>query len=81
MITVLFFASIREQLDIDRLECATAASVSALIDALVRERGDRWSEILRAPNVIVAVNQEIVEIDFSLRSGDEVAFFPPVTGG
>jgi len=36
---------------------------------------------LTAENVRVAVNQEMVNGDLQVRNGDEIAFFPPVTGG
>lgn len=81
MLEVLFFASIRERLAVDHLTCALARDVDALIDALSRVHGSAWSEILRAPNVIVAVNHEVVTPAHALHAGDEVAFFPPVTGG
>ncbi len=81
MLTVLFFASIRERLDIERLTCAAERNVDALISTLSRTRGSEWAEILRAPNVIIAVNHEVVTPDRALQAGDEVAFFPPVTGG
>lgn len=80
MLTVLFFARIREQLGESRLQCAHVESIDALIEALAK-RGEQWGEILRAPNVIVAVNQAIAERAKVLRDGDEVAFYPPVTGG
>ena len=35
----------------------------------------------RAANVLVAVNMDYVEAQASVKDGDEVAFFPPVTGG
>ena len=78
---VLFFASIRERLDVERLTCAPERNVDALIDTLSRTHGAAWAEILRAPNVIIAVNHDVVTLDHALRAGDEVAFFPPVTGG
>ena len=78
---VLFFASIREWLNVERLTCAPERNVDALISALSRTHGANWDEILRAPNVIVAVNHEVVTLDHALHAGDEVAFFPPVTGG
>lgn len=81
MLNVLFFASIRERLDIERLSCSTERNVDALISALSRTHGSAWAEILRAPNVIIAVNHEVVTFDHALQAGDEVAFFPPVTGG
>lgn len=81
MLDVLFFASIRERLGTERLRTATVADVGALIDRLAGEHGAEWAAILRAPQVIVAVNQAVADTRQSLRDGDEVAFFPPVTGG
>ncbi|HEY3698561.1 MAG TPA: molybdopterin converting factor subunit 1 [Spongiibacteraceae bacterium] len=80
MLDVLFFASIRERLDSERLRCAAVRDVDALIESL-SERGPDWATVLRAPNVIIAVNQEIVDSTHRLHANDQVAFFPPVTGG
>lgn len=81
MITVRFFARLREQLGAGELQWPAEASVSALVASLVRERGEAWGEVLNAPQVIVAINQAVAERDRALVDGDEVAFFPPVTGG
>jgi len=81
MINVLFFARIREQLGVAQLTIERADSVAQLLEHLVAQNGDVWAEVLCAPNVIVAVNQEVAEPTSELHSGDEVAFFPPVTGG
>ena len=81
VLEILFFASIRERLNVERLTCAPERNVDALISALSRTYDPAWTEILRAPNVIVAVNHEVVTLDHALHAGDEVAFFPPVTGG
>ena len=80
-VTVLFFASIREQLGVDRLQVPLAAGIDALVEALGRERGAEWKDTLCATNVIVAINQRVAERGDPLRDGDELAFFPPVTGG
>lgn len=80
MQTVLFFARIREQLGESQLQCASVDNIDALIEQLA-VRGAHWAEVLRAPNVIVAVNQVVVAARQSLRDGDEIAFYPPVTGG
>lgn len=85
-VTVLFFASIRERLGVARLQVplpsdSEVPGVDAVIDSLSAERGAEWGEALRATNVIVAINQRVAERGDSLREGDELAFFPPVTGG
>ncbi|MDB6062986.1 MAG: molybdopterin converting factor subunit 1 [Verrucomicrobiaceae bacterium] len=80
MLTVLFFARIREQLGESRLQCAHVSSIDTLIDTLSL-RGEQWSPVLRAPNVIVAINQAVARAGQLLCDGDEVAFYPPVTGG
>jgi molybdopterin synthase sulfur carrier subunit len=55
--------------------------VAALLDWL-RARGPRYAEALRDDRVVrVAVNQEYVGRDHPIGDGDEVALFPPVTGG
>jgi sulfur-carrier protein len=81
MLTLRFFARLREQLDTAQLQWPVAADIETLIDALAAARGAAWSEALRAPNIIVAVNQVVAAPGQVLSDGDEVAFFPPVTGG
>ena len=84
MIRVLFFARIREELDCAGLELDWSAeldNLDALQARLLDRGGDRWRETLTQHNIIRAVNQSVVEGNPSLRDGDEVAFFPPVTGG
>jgi molybdopterin synthase sulfur carrier subunit len=83
-ITVLFFAALREQLGRPREELELppgVGTVGALRDHL-RARGDPWSSVF-APNraVRAAVNQDMAQPAAAIRAGDEVAFFPPVTGG
>lgn len=81
MITLKFFARIREQLGASELQWPAAASVNDLVADLARERGPVWAETLSAPQVIVAINQQVADRDSAVVDGDEVAFFPPVTGG
>jgi len=81
MIKVLFFAQIRELLDCGSLEIeADFTSVDALRLSLLNN-GDKWALALDAEKLLVAVNQEITTLSATIKAGDEVAFFPPVTGG
>lgn len=83
-VTVLYFARLREVLGRDSEEVplpANSRSISALRERL-RDRGGAWeAELAPARPVRVALNQEMVGGDAVLANGDEVAFFPPVTGG
>ena len=45
------------------------------------ERGDKWALALESGKLLVAVKQTLVPLYTPLHDGDEVAFFPPVTGG
>ena len=83
MIKVVLFASLREDLGVAEVEIAPAdiCSLADLIDELSQRFGEVWRESLLAENVLVAINQNMVNNEISVADGDEVAFFPPVTGG
>jgi molybdopterin synthase sulfur carrier subunit len=83
MIDVHYFANIREMLGVAREQVALPqpATVAALIDALVVQHGGRWQSLFNETRVLTAVNQVVVPITAAIKDGDEVAFFPPVTGG
>jgi len=84
VIEVLFFARIREQIGTGSLQVAwddSVDSVERLILSLVAREGALWADALQADNVVVAVNQQVCDKHKHIVSGDEVAFFPPVTGG
>ena len=84
MITVLYFARLREALGTGSEELALPAGVRDLegLRALLVARGGPWEQEL-APSrpVRAAVNQNMAVGDAQIADGDEVAFFPPVTGG
>lgn len=81
MIKVLFFAQVRELTGTSTLEMpASFPDVSSLRAALA-QRSDRWALALESGKLLAAVNQTLVPMSHPLRAGDEVAFFPPVTGG
>ena len=82
--TLLYFAWVREQIGRNSEEIALPAdvqTVAALLDWL-RSRGDGYAQALEDLSVIrVAVNQEFAAPDHAVADGDEIALFPPVTGG
>lgn len=82
-VTVLFFAGLREALGSGREGLALppgVVTVAGLRDFLAA-RGEPWSALANTKNLRVAVNQVMVGFDAAIKAGDEVAFFPPVTGG
>jgi molybdopterin synthase sulfur carrier subunit len=84
MITVLYFAGLREQMNIDREQIKLPAGVTSLgeLRAHLCERGSPWSNVLDADSlVMMSLNQAMADSNVGIKSGDEIAFFPPVTGG
>ena len=81
-VQVRFFASLRDATGTDGLSLGLAegADLGALL-AVLEQRLGPAVEALKAENVRVAVNQDLVSGRTLLRDGDEVAFLPPVTGG
>ncbi|AMW81647.1 MULTISPECIES: molybdopterin converting factor subunit 1 [Pseudomonas] len=78
-INVLFFARYREAVDLDSLEVeGEFATIDAVRQALA---GDPGFEVLNETGLMCARNEELCSLDEPLVDGDEVAFFPPVTGG
>jgi sulfur-carrier protein len=77
-----YFAALREQLGPgESLELPAGSSVATLRDVLLA-RSPRHSEWLaRGRAVRIALNQRLCDEAALLADGDEVAFFPPVTGG
>lgn len=84
MITVLYFARLREALGTGCEQLVLPAGVSNLegLRAVLAARGGAWAmELAQGRAVRAAVNQDIAQDDTRVADGDEIAFFPPVTGG
>lgn len=81
MIKVLFFAQVRELVATDCLEVTAECADVETLRRQLAEKGDRWALALEPGKLLAAVNQTLVSLQHPLRAGDEVAFFPPVTGG
>jgi molybdopterin synthase sulfur carrier subunit len=84
MLRILYFAGLRERLGTAEEETtppADVATAGALL-AWLRTRGPAYAAAF-APEAQVrcAVNQDFATPDTPVQPGDEVAFFPPVTGG
>jgi molybdopterin synthase sulfur carrier subunit len=75
-IHVKYFASVRDLMEIESEDLNLETSLSVY---------ELWKELtlkVKVPkDILIAVNHEYVDKDFKLNDGDEVAYFPPVTGG
>lgn len=83
IIRVCYFARFREKLGLqqEQYELTEGHTVAQLLLQLA-QRGGVWAELFACPQgVLVAVNQEMSHLQAALNAGDEVALFPPVTGG
>lgn len=83
-VKVLYFAALREQLGTagEEIELPAGVGTVAALRAHLRGRGGAWELALADGKLIrMAVNQDMAPPAAAIRAGDEVAFFPPVTGG
>lgn len=74
-IKIRYFASLKEKLgrESDNLDWVASLNVADVWAKSVTE--------VMPDNTLVAVNMEYVSLEYIISDGDEVAFFPPVTGG
>lgn len=82
MIHVVFLAQLREQLGTAAIDVPIAQSktLSDLKRYLLLQNPS-WEAVLSNNKILTAVNHAYVRGEYALSDGDEVAFFPPVTGG
>lgn len=81
-ITILYFAGLAEQLG-TRAETytpATEVKTAGDLQAVISQRGGAWAAV-GSEQTRIAVNQTLCKASAPVKAGDEVAFFPPVTGG
>ncbi|PJG86396.1 molybdopterin synthase sulfur carrier subunit [Conservatibacter flavescens] len=81
MIKVLFFAQTRELIGVDEIELNDDFSTAEDIRFHLSQKGEKWALALEAGKLLVAINQTLLPLESAVKNGDEVAFFPPVTGG
>lgn len=82
-IRILFFASLREKLGVGAEDVSLPDGVDTVgkLREFLAQRGGDWSSISVDTRLRAAVNQRMADATMPVGEGDEVAFFPPVTGG
>lgn len=83
-IQLVFLARLRERFGVSREVFALSPEIATVCELLatLRERGGAFAEELAPTRAFrVAVNQDVVTLNHPVKAGDEVAIFPPVTGG
>ncbi|MDF7668041.1 molybdopterin synthase sulfur carrier subunit [Orbaceae bacterium ESL0727] len=78
---IIFFAQIRELIGTDTLSIDAHNLTVAMLLEQLSQRGDKWSLALKEHTVLCAINKSLVDYHYTIKTGDEIAFFPPVTGG
>ena len=83
-VKILYFANVREKLGTDAEELDLPAGVATVagLRSHLRARGGVWAEAMADGKLLrAAVNQDMAQAAAAIKAGDEIAFFPPVTGG
>lgn len=84
MIQIRYFASLRDRLQQSEEQMELPSDISQ-IQALMQhlsQRGGVWHQVFSEdPSILCALNQEMAKLDTPIGDGDEIGFFPPVTGG
>ena len=83
-IKVLYFARIKESVNYSTEDIVLPSDVSTItsLKNFLAQRGDVWADLFNGKQTIrAAINHELVDNMAVINHGDEVAFFPPVTGG
>ena len=83
-IKVFYFARLKEKLNYstEDLEVPDEPLTVLKLKAFLAKRGDVWGQMLMGKlKIRAAINHELVADSAAIADGDEVAFFPPVTGG
>lgn len=84
MIKVLYFARLKESLNYstEDMDLPVGVRTVAQLKDHLAKRGEAWANLFNSQHSIrAAINHALVENDAMIKNGDEVAFFPPVTGG
>ena len=83
-IRILYFALLRDAVgrESDELDVPAEGNTAGALREWLIAQGEPWAAAMaNRRRIRAAVNQEMAEDDAAVKDGDEVAFFPPVTGG
>ncbi|GAN68509.1 molybdopterin converting factor small subunit MoeD [Acetobacter orleanensis NRIC 0473] len=83
-VTIFYFAALREQMGRESETVsmpAPSVTVETLVGELRRKDGVMDEVFAASPRLRVAINQTLATFQDTVRPGDELAFFPPMTGG
>jgi molybdopterin synthase sulfur carrier subunit len=83
-VRILYFAGLREKIgkDAEEIELPAGVATVAALRGHLRGRGGAYEQAFAERTLLrAAVNQDMAQSAAAVKAGDEVAFFPPVTGG
>ena len=81
---LLYFAWVRDKIGVDSVELDLPPEVKTAEEFIewVKSRGERYAQVIGASDTVkMAINQEYAGPESAISNEDEVALFPPVTGG
>ena len=78
---MFFFAQTRELIGIDEIVVEQDFATADALREHLSQKGDKWALALEKGKLLVAINQTLMPLESTIKSVDEIAFFPPVTGG
>jgi sulfur-carrier protein len=83
MVRLRYFASLREALGTgeEQVELPGRIATVQQLTSWLQARGPHWQDALADPRLLTARNQSLVDRNAAVQDGDEIAWFPPVTGG
>lgn len=82
MIRIVFFAQLRESLGVGEIQWPlNKIETLASVISELQSQSDIWHGALSNQSLLMSINKEFAKPDSKVKPGDEVAFFPPVTGG
>jgi sulfur-carrier protein len=83
MLKLCYFASVREQVGKTEENITLPAEITTVgeLSMFLADRGEAWKILADSKSVLIAVNQQVSSREQVLLGSEEIAFFPPMTGG